>query len=256
MTVLLKDPVKIIYNGVEFQLETRTESVSIKPVLDSARRTVVFAVYSFTLRATLFAPNPNNGDTTDALLVALRNQLTKQGQTFIYEGTGLGAFAINTATADVRWGPIPTELSWVPKGGNAAGEIVFKIEVAISECGTNLKLDGLRDPMEMCYDLTYSEDTSGYSTRDYVGHIIIPQTRLAPDLRVVQDSADRLRESVNAQTPTGFRREVSRWHLDQAKCKLEFSIRDTQMPAQVRGSCREKRRPDVCAVVRAHPRQL
>ena len=115
-------------------------------------------------------------------------------------------------------------------GGPAACEITWSVEVAIPEC-KGAKFAGFI--MEYCYGLNIDIDRSGYSTRTYSGHVMIPQTRKTQSSRTLSDTADSYREKINPQPIPGFRRIQGPFGLSEDKCTLTFSITDEEMAPNI-----------------------
>src|SRR5262249_34253683 len=83
--------------------------------------------------------------------------------------------------------------------------------------------------MEYNFKLGVSIDASGYSRRNFTGHIRIPQTRITVDDRRLSDQADAYREQVVPALLVGFRRESSDFALSDDKCRLDFTVVDVEV---------------------------
>lgn len=215
----------VTYNFFTFPLETETVSISAKPVEDAAGRTVVYIVYTLTLRFIVHA----SGAAIDTAMDNIRCRLLAKGAPLTYANKGFGGFSINVSTPrDVVWGPKPTGLTWKPMGDNLAAECVWTCEVAMPQCcqgGTTM-----RALLEFNYRLDFAIDKGGYTTRTYSGHLRIPQTRANRTARGLTDNADSYRElAVPAMVP-GFHRISQNYTLSEDKCRLDFSIVDSQHP--------------------------
>jgi hypothetical protein len=223
------------YNGFTFPVTTEVQEVSGKCQYDSAQRTVECIVYSIRIRSIITEPTGTPGETTDDSLTSIRQSLTKAGGQLLFSEFGLGNFEINTNQGDVRWGPRPQMLSMKPIAGSKAVEMVWQCDVAISECSSapNDRPGAKRPPMSFCFSLDWSIDQSGYSKRTYKGHVAVAVTRTKVTDRTIPDHADRLRDMVNVALPFGFRRESQQWTLSEDKSRLDFTITDVQMPANV-----------------------
>ena len=236
---VLPDGSTASYNGFTFPLYTETESIDGTPVYDQAGRTVSHVVYSISIRSLITTDGTEQQPyQTDAQMQTIRQQLEAPGGALVYTNKGFGNLVVNVASGqgqgiarDVAWGPKTRLLSWKPKGGPAACEIRWRVEVAVApECPNNASMFAL---MEWNYSLKMSMDRSGYTRRVYSGHIRIPQTRLTQSSRKITYSADDYRESIYPKVPTGFRREDRDFDLSADKCTLTFSITDTEVPVNV-----------------------
>jgi hypothetical protein len=240
MTLIGNAPLVVWYNGFPFPTETETMSVDIKPVPDSAGRTVKYCVYTLTIRSVIAQINQLIGQTTDTSMESLRKILTAYGGEFHYEAVGLGNLTINVPAGgpgfgadgrarDVIWGPKPTLLKWKPMGQMAC-EILWVVEVAIPECDNASYQFAL---MEFCFKLNFDIDKSGYTKRTYQGFLRIPQTRATANSRFLTDQADAYRERIEPAIPVGFQRASRSYTLSEDKCKLDFSIVDEELPPNV-----------------------
>lgn len=221
-------PCVVSYNGVSFGNDTETLDCSIRPVLDSAKRTVIYNVYSFTIRG--FASVGDGVTTTDDTMTFIRRRLTRVAGEFRYRAVGLGDLTVNVPAEsnarDVIWGPKPTLLKWKPHGQLTA-EVTWSVEVAIPPCDDVATWRfGI---MEFCWGVNWAIDKSGYTTRTFSGHLAIPQTRDTVDSRTFADQADRWREWLTPAIPPGFRRTPGNFQLSEDKCRLNFSIVDEEV---------------------------
>jgi hypothetical protein len=210
----------------------QTIGFSCKPVYDASQRTVIYIVYSITIKDTIQTDYPT---TTDAQLELARVILQAQGGAFTYTGKGFGNFAINVNDVyDVVWGPKVTNVKATMKGNSYAWDIVWTVDVAIPECSTAAFL-GTGSVLEAVYKVDYAIDKSGYSTQTIDGFIRIAQTRYFQADHTLHESADDYRENIYPNPIQGFRRNGSRFSLDESKCKLTFSITDEEMPPNYPG---------------------
>jgi len=197
---------------------------------------VIFKVYSITLKDTIGGltgtiAGYTSTITTDAVIMDAIQRLTEPAGEFHYENKGLGNLVINLPgggdVRDVVWGPKPQMLSYKPHGAGVGCDIVWKVDIALVTCDDGI-FDGLF-PMEFCYTVQFSIDKSGYQTRTYSGFVRIPQTRLEQGDRLLQRTADKLREQINPQPITGYRRIPGEFTISEDKCRLNFTIRDEQI---------------------------
>jgi hypothetical protein len=219
-------PFTIKYGGFTFPVDTQTTAISARDVWDAAGRTIIYVVYSITLKCYI------QSDTgTDAKMQIAKIQLHKPAQPFTYVNTGGSNLRINTtAQRDVVWGPKPQVLNMRQVGGGNCWEIEWNVQVAIAELSAPPPFNR---PMEYAYALAYSIDKSGYSRRTYSGFIRIPQTRPNPDARGLTDHADRYLEDIIPIPIPGFRRQPIERQIDESKCKLTFTVVDEEMPPNI-----------------------
>lgn len=232
MSTLPLGPITISYNGFTFPVETSTEDFQMRPVYDTAGRTVKYVEHSLTIKAVLGEVNQGLGQTTDSTMETLKKVLTAAGGNLKYQGVGVGTGAgmdINPPAGggvrDVSWGPKPQMLRWRPYG-QAACEVVWQVTFCVPLCDT---AQYQTYPMEFCYSVSYSIDESGYTKRTYAGHVSVPQTRATQGTRTLLDQADRLRENIQIPLVYGFRRVPGDFSLSEDKCKLTFSIVDIEV---------------------------
>jgi hypothetical protein len=217
------------YNGFTFPAETETLDISARPIPDAAKRTIVYVEYTLRLRAYILA---SPGNSIDLSLEAIRRQLLAQGGALVYSGRGFGDLQINTGTTrDVLWGPVPAILSWKPKGGNKAAEIVWEVTFRIPEC-SGAVTSGLF-PMEYSFRVNYTIDRSGYTSRTIFGHVSVPATRATQGGRSLPYTVDQIREQIVPEIPSGFRRTTQTYTPNEAKTRLDFTITDEEMPPDV-----------------------
>jgi hypothetical protein len=141
----------------------------------------------------------------------------------------------------VVWGPKPTELKYRPIGANQAAEITWSVQVRCVQCPTAKYAFPFL--LAWNYKLTFEQDQSGYTTRTYSGHFIIPQTRTNNPINnpnailttatinnTIQHTADELFEKILPAPLPGFRRVYGPRVIDESKCRCDFSIKDVELP--------------------------
>ncbi len=190
-------------------------------VRDEAKRTVIYHEIVINVTAVVA-----NDDGLDSDLETLRQQLSVDGETltFINKGFGDDIIVNKGKVRDVAWGPSPKVISWAPIGDDKAAEIEWSVTVRIPVCDSTTRYKGV---MAINYDMGFSVDNAGDTTRAISGHILIANTRKG---RAVPDIADRYREKFNATTLDGFKREQS-WNTTPDKSRVNFTITDTQIPS-------------------------
>ncbi len=220
-------------NGFIFGPETETLMVRMKPIPDAAGRAITRIEYTFQIKTViaLTAAQVVGGATsTDATFDTIRQQLLTYGGEFKYTSKGMGDQLINVAGGkkDVAWGPKCQEVSFKPKAGNYAADMVLHVSYQTLDCSYAQFQFGL---MEFNYKVTYDQGRDRLTRRTYAGHILIPQTRRSVNDRTLSDSADLYYEDVVPPIPFGFRREVEDRTPSEDKCRLDFTITDVQLKA-------------------------
>jgi len=249
----LSQPGIVFYNGVLFNgPELETLQLDGRPVPDSSGRTVMFVVWTITLRTVLniSAISPAAMDT---VVQRLRARLTAYGGEFHYEQQGMplvvnipptgnsigeasnqGFYPVGdpagttSTTRDVVWGPKPQLLSFKLLGAGTSADVKWTVEIAIPEC-SNAKFAGAENLLEFNYSLSFDIDRSGYTKRIMRGHLRVPQTRISQDNRKLSYSADDARELIYPPLVPGYRRTPGVFNLSEDKCKLDFTITDEEM---------------------------
>jgi len=212
------------YNEYTFPVETITQGVSIKPIMDSSGRTTTHNVYTIKLKATI-----GEGDEQALTLEEIRSCLTRSGGELIYEGNGFGDISINTATGlkDLVWGPRPTMLEWRPLGGGQAADIIWQVEFAQVDCSGTHNAGVL----EANYKLSFDVDYAGYTTRTHTGFVRIAQSKQGAYSGELKESAESYVDKFLPPTITGFQRESVRRDLDESKCRCDFTVIDKRLSA-------------------------
>lgn len=210
------------YNGFTFNSSTRT-IVRGKPLYDQADRTVVAVVYTITAVTIIQAVSISQPDT--AMLDA-HQRLTKAGQELRFTSQGFAALSINvTSVKDVMWGPKPRVIDCRPIGSSQAWELVWTCEVAIPMC-TTAKYE--LAVMAFNYEVDFSVDADGYSSRVVSGYLEIPLTRSGGGHKVV-DNADAYWEKIYPDGIPGFQRKERSRKLSMDRRRLDFHIVDEQI---------------------------
>lgn len=210
------------YGSWVFPALTSTEEIDIRPEYDSARRTVIYNVISFTLRSHL------TGRQIDLASRAVAQVLTKPAQPLVYSGKGYG-FVVNVGgVRDVLWGPLPKNVKLKPLGGGNAAILTWSVSCAIPD-GAGARFQFA--PMEFNFTVDYDHDESGLATRTMTGFLRIPMTRATPLDRRLPDNIDSYREDICPPVIEGFRRKVpGRFTLSEGKDRLDFLFVDEQFP--------------------------
>lgn len=216
-------------NGVTADLnpaETETTGFSVKPVYDTAGRTVIYSEIEIAIRTTIYRTTVG---AVDAVVDALQTLLNQNGGAFIWQAKGGGTIRANVPgerSRDVNYGPKPQLLS-LSKIHQLKTQIDFRITVCLPMgCTTPFFKGGV---LEFNFRLAWAGDLSGRTRRTYSGHLVIPVTRGDNGSRKLQDNADLYLEKIVPKVPYGFERETNERTLNEAKNRLDFTIVDMEM---------------------------
>lgn len=219
------------YNGINLnQAETLTTGYSQKPVYDAARRTVVYLETTLTIRFVVYSALLGG---VDANINAMKNALMRPAGALDWSSKGGGTLQANLpggAAKDVNYGPMPQSFRIVGTPHQLKTECEWSVLVSLPEC-QNAVYQGM--PLELNYELAIIVDESGWSTRTYTGHLVIPATRSSVTSTKLQDNADLyLNQLVPASLP-GFRRQSQPRKLNYAKTRLDLTVVDTEMATNI-----------------------
>lgn len=221
MRTLWRDVAVLEYNGYRFPNTVRTQSLRVTPQYDTARRSVVYNLWSLGVRwyvAGLVTTDPEFND--------LVQRLTHPAAPLRYEGRGLGNPRVNIANAkDVRWGPTPGPLTPHVLGDGRGLRLEWSVEWSMPNC-----LNGRHefDLMELVTTVSHAPDDAGYVDRIITGHVAVPLTRPAANQKL-KDSADEYRRSITPPRMKGYHRKFGPWVLSEDRTRLDFEIRDEEL---------------------------
>ncbi len=241
----------VSYNGVEFGQLTSFH-IRAAPEYDRARRTTVNTLYTLSVRSIQYSPYVDGGvqRTESALgnqMLTVRQKLLEAGKPLIIRGIGFGDTATNgqgrgTAPSegptpqleglpDIVWGPQPREAKFQPLGGGVCYQLDWVCDFRLNECTTRSAVSstGRRPLMAFNYDVTYSNDEWGFTTRMISGTAMIPQPRSG---RVVTNVPLDYRDSILVSVPRGYRRIRNEWGQNAAQNELTFLIVDEQLKTE------------------------
>jgi hypothetical protein len=219
------------YNGYQFSGAIHVQGTS-EGVRDEADRTVLYVKHTITVDGVICAPDVASVaaslNSTDLELQDIRRRLTRDGGKFVFTNMGLGddlvVNANDSGVRDVKWGPKPRMVKWLPIAGHGACELTWEIVVCVPMCNEySRRYEGI---MSINYGIEYNFDRQGNCTRTTRGHLAIAQTR--PPGGLVPDSADVYLDSIIVLAPLGFRRTHGR-SLSLDKSRLDFWITDQQI---------------------------
>lgn len=265
------------YNGCTFSPLFETQ-VSGNAVKDIAQRTVKYMDYSITVDG--YVTLPDGDAIIDSPMRTLRDLLTAQGGTLIYEGRGMDLVVNPVGGAagkrDVTWGPLPELLEFQPLGAGRSAKVRWRVSTRVPEWpepvaakpgggpGAELRAvpgapaAGGKAPvrgkiavgrlLQFNYDtsVTYKED--GYSILSMKGTLEIPMTR-APNqkTRTVPATADDMRILVETRLMQGI--DLSRFRVINRDFQVSRDKRTLEWTVQVEEKAYMDLPPD-CSVAR------
>lgn len=232
-------PTIIGYGNVRWGSLVDTVSMSVRPILDIAGRSVKHLQYDFTLKFIVGESSQDVGLSCDLEMAGIRAELSRVGLEFHYLNTGYGGlqsvpagqantFGLPTNSRDILWGPKPQVLSWKPNGRQTA-EVVWACQINLAPCPEDAAYeDGL---LQWCYKISYQIDESGYTTKNISGTAQVVGYRSGgPTSRTIADHGDRVRERIEPPLSSGFRRLQRIFTLSEDKTKLDYQFTDTEEP--------------------------
>ncbi len=212
------------YNGIAFTTLYRSR-ISSRPIHDQAGRTVVYVEHTLTVDGYIAITD----ETTDETMEDIRRLLTAQGGFLNYQDAGFGELVVNQvgSVRDVKWGPVPEVLEWVPLGGDGmACKITWRCVARIPECDNARYENSI---LALNYTVTHTIDRDNFLSESLQGYLEIPMTRRFQGDRVPPDSVDDYRERLEArQPPAGWRRLDRRFVISADRRRLDFSWTDQQ----------------------------
>jgi hypothetical protein len=224
------------YNGLDLSgADLATKSFSIRPVLSSDGRTIIYSTITISVEFTLASgagDNPPYNTTANMLL--LRQKLLEPRRALYFQANGCGDIVINTGdniARDCCWGPVPKLLSW-KANGTASCKVAWSVEVHMPTCGDAAFVKQL---LEFVLKVDYTIDRSGLTTRKLSGRLVIPLTVASS---VVLDNtpdatADDWRDRIGDRFPPvpGFRRIPGTFSQSEDQRTLTFGLTDEQLPS-------------------------
>lgn len=216
----------VTYSGVSFDTVFRSK-VTLRPVLDAAKRTVKWCEHRLEIEGYVAEEEPGAG--TDASLTSKRQFLSRNGGNLRYSSKGYGDLDVNGpgGQPDLNFGPVVEVLSWRPAGHSKAAFITWACTTHLNE-NANPKTAGIA---AFSYETDFTIGEDGLTEFTITGELEIAQGRQANDGRDLKKTADELLEKVEPPIPLGFRRTAFRRHLDKSKRLLTFTMTCKEMPA-------------------------
>ena len=230
MTALKDDAVSagvIAYNGFTFP-NPRNVKVRGTPVYDEAGRAVIYVAYTLSVHTIVWASASSAAPVADTAnyLENLRTRLFKPGQSLTLTNIGFGDLSLNSVDEDVAWGPKPRVCEFEPIAGLAAWDLNWTVEFSLPECGS------LHSPaalLALNYEIVYSSNERGFSTRTVSGYAELPRTRNADGGRLSSNSTDFVWDRINVTLPPGFIRKTNQRRVSKDKRRLDFVIVDEEL---------------------------
>lgn len=213
------------YNGYVFPYDTDTTGYAVRPIRDSARRTVIACTFEISLH--WFDNDPEGaGGSLNARAADMVARLTKDAGVLKYEGRGFGTPKdVNASRVrDVDWGPKAGEIKMKPHGGSTI-ECWWSVTFTLPTCGDAV-YNGIK---EFCFALDFSRDSHGYTVRTYTAKLAIAQTRATVDSRAIPDTAESYLPSIVPALVNGFWRDSVKRSISEDKSELRLTVVDTQL---------------------------
>lgn len=225
----------IIYNGVTLSGPRLNVGFSVQPVRDDASRTTVGNRYSVVVEGIVTDDGNGilaSGTTAETNIANLRAALTKDGAALIIAGHGFGAIEVNTNSSnrDLKYGPRTIRLEAKQVGSIFAIQINWVFEFEISECSSGSQNGILGNYKAINYQVEYSINSAGLTTRTVSGYIEIILNRTSPGGVFIPYTADDFRHIINPQVPVWFQRTDQRYSISPDKSRIDFSIIDREQP--------------------------
>lgn len=217
---LLPNPATLSYNGITFN-STQEVFASKKFIPDSSGRTIAKTVLTLKVKAIVA-----DGANQNATMAAMQAALERPGCALTYTGMAFGGLSVNTpgGKRDLEWGPTPRILNWKPVGRDQAAEIEWQVDVTLIGCPDAPDRNAV---MEANYELDFSVNTSGLTTRTISGFVKIPMTRNGANNPNIPDNIEEYIDDFVPPLIPRFDRTSSRT-LNEAKNEAKFRFIDTE----------------------------
>ena len=214
----------VSYNGITFGPYTDTIGYDVAPIPSSDGRTAIANRYRIRLKTVIVNPSQSGSDDN---MNTIMEALSAYGGRFIY--TGKGGRPIDTGPSvgsDLMWGPRPQMVSWNPTGGNRTADLVWEVELALTDC-SNVSPFGR--VMEFSWEVVYEQQEHRLTRRDIRGMLRIPARKVSVNNKLVFDFADRYYDDVVPPLQLGFVRQNEHREMTPDKSTLKFSFTDQQV---------------------------
>jgi len=246
----LPDVGALNYNGCTFSplFETYVAGAAVK---DNAQRTVKFMDY--TIAADGYVTLPAGATSTAGAMATLRNLLSAQGGSLVYQGRGCDIVVNPAAGAqagasvkDVAWGPVPDVLEFQPLGGGLSAKIKWVVKIRIPEIrqAITLPIKGVGGAggiaalplIQFNYETVVSYGEDGYSSLSVHGTAEVAMTRTPNQTtRILTATVDDIRTILDNRVLVGidltrFRVARRSYSVSRDKRTLEWDIQVEEIP--------------------------
>lgn len=203
------------YNGFTFPGGTATE-LTVSPVMDAAERTVKYSVV--TISATWYMSH-TSASAHESAMTDMIYRLQHQGADYVYNGHGMGPVLSTMNLKDVIWGPRVGDVK-IRTLGPVAAFCQWQLKVAYPMCAD---ARGSGFAMDYSYDVRFSYDEAGYTTRVITCELEMPITRVGGSRRPIYTADEFYEKIVPAEIP-GFTRTKERSiSADKRKMRCTFT---------------------------------
>lgn len=233
MTQTLAGTGYISYNGCTLTGPRVNTSFNLRPVRDDALRTVIGNHYTVTVNAIITDDDSGmqmNGGDAQTNIAIVRALLTKDGGALVISGQGFGSLEVNTNSSnrDLKYGPKTVYCDIKQIGSVNAMELVWIFEFEISECSAGSQNGILGNYRAINYQVEYSIDQSGLTTRTVSGYIELILNRTTPGGVFIPYTADDARQVISPLVPIWFQRVDQRYMISADKSRIDFTITDRE----------------------------
>lgn len=226
MTLLLTSGVGLVqYGSVVLSGPYTKTSFSSDSVKSSSGRVIKYQRLQIEVKGIIVADATGS---TDVPILALRNQLTRPGLVFIYDGVGVGALlrvGPGQHIQDVANGPIPEMVSYDVINAQTA-RFTWRVTICIPEQNRTQGGQGPKDVLAADWSWSQDIDTAGYFTThwDVTIEVGIP---IAAN-RTIQNVVDEYRQMIQPPLAERFGRQQS-WKMSDDRRTLNGTITDKEM---------------------------
>jgi len=207
------------YNDLTFDGATHI-TVDVEYLYDAADRTIIAQQHTINVEA-IFANDGTDGD-LDVDMENIRRRLGQAGKALYFRQKGFGNdLIVNVGEVqDIKNGPKPRVLSWVPIGDDKACQVIWRVVTVLPICeGGDRRFQGVS---ALNYSVSYDIDGHGDTTRTLAGFIAVAQVGGA--------TADAVRNAFAPAPVEGFERK-QKWVGNFDKSRIDFTIIDRQIPS-------------------------
>lgn len=209
---------ELSYNSILFDGASHI-TVEVLFLYDEADRTVTGHQHTITVDAVI--ANDGTAGDLDVDMEDIRRRLGEAGRPLHFRQKGFGNdLIVNVgAVRDIKNGPKPRVLSWVPIGDDKACQITWQVVTVVPICPSTRRFEGVS---ALNYSVSFDINKLGDTTRTLSGYIEVAQVGGA--------TADAVRNAFAPSPIEGFEREQS-WSGNFDKSRIDFTIVDRQIPS-------------------------